>query len=307
MTVITQPGLYTHIDAATYHADKICPTISLNSSVAKLLADLSPAHAWTAHPRLNPYYQPDKSRRLDLGSVAHALLLGKSRDLVEIEHPNYLTKDARALRDDAYEAGKIPVLTDDLSTAQAMADVAMKAIMGHGLLAWLFPDVFEPHIQSEPVMAWREGEQWCRSMIDRIAVNGITLVMDYKTCTCAEPAAVTRHLYEMGYHFQEAFYTRGLDAVFPESAGRRKFIFCFQEIKPPYAVSFLETDGAGKAMAARKVDYAINLWKECRAKNRWPAYETTTHVAQMPAYLEAKQLAREIEDEARGAALLPAM
>ena len=297
MSVITTPGLYTHIDAATYHADRILPDVSLNNSVAQVLVDLSPAHAWTAHPRLNPHQKPDRSRRLDIGSVAHALLLGKSRDIVEIEFPDYRKKEAQEVRDDAYEMGKIPVLTDDLSTAAAMVDVAMKTIWDHEYLTWLFPDAFDPQITSEAVIAWQEGDQWCRSMIDRIAVNGRTLIMDYKTCTCAEPAVVTRHLYDMGYHFQEAFYTRGLDAIFPDSQGRRKFLFLFQEIKPPFACSVLEVDGAGKAMAARKVEQAITKWQWCRNNNLWPSYAAMTHSAQMPGYMEQKQLARELEAE----------
>jgi len=307
MTVITAPGLYTHVDAATYHADRLCPDVSLNNSVAQVLVDLSPAHAWAAHPRLNPNQKPEKSRRLDLGSVAHALLLGKSRDIVEIEFGDYRKKEAQELRDDAIERGKLPVLSDDLSVALNMADIARKAIAEHEYLTWLFPDVFTPDVHSEAIIAWREGDEWCRSMIDRIAVNGRTLVMDYKTCTCAEPEVATRHLYDMGYHFQEAFYTRGLDAVFPESAGRRKFLFLFQEIKPPFACSVLEVDGAGKAMAARKVDCAIARWQSCRRNDHWPSYSTMTHIASMPGFMEHKQLQREMEDEARGAALLPAM
>src|SRR5215831_5713580 len=45
------PGVYA-MPAAQYHADP-CPTPSLSASIIKLICLDSPAHAWTAHPKLN--------------------------------------------------------------------------------------------------------------------------------------------------------------------------------------------------------------------------------------------------------------
>ena len=50
-------AIHTDISAEAYHADP-APEPSLSSSVAKILVNLSPAHARIAHPRLNPDYRP---------------------------------------------------------------------------------------------------------------------------------------------------------------------------------------------------------------------------------------------------------
>src|SRR3990167_5120693 len=49
------------------------PEPSLGPGIAKLLVTRSPAHAWAAHPRLNPEYREKESSAFDLGSAAHAM------------------------------------------------------------------------------------------------------------------------------------------------------------------------------------------------------------------------------------------
>ena len=77
MTGLCVPlGIHHDITAADYHSD-CCDEPSLSSSIAGLLIDQTPKHAWTAHPRLNPNFKPESSPAMNLGSVAHELLLGK--------------------------------------------------------------------------------------------------------------------------------------------------------------------------------------------------------------------------------------
>src|SRR5262245_50563917 len=73
MTMIDGPGIY-DIPLAEYLADP-CPAPSLSASIAHILLSQSPRHAWEAHPRLNPHYEPEEAEAFDLGTAAHAYLL----------------------------------------------------------------------------------------------------------------------------------------------------------------------------------------------------------------------------------------
>lgn len=275
------------IAAEIYHADP-APTPSLSNSIAQILIEQSPLHAWQAHPRLNPNVEDEASRRMDLGSVAHALLLGEGKGLEIIDAPDYRTKVAQQARDAARAAGKLPVLACDHEDAVKMVAVARRAIAAEPTVAGLF----EPKRgESELAALWQDGRTWCRALLDR---TNMAVTLDYKTCPNAAPAAVARHLYANGYHVQDAWYRRGLDALDPVGRGRRKFIFLFQEIAAPFACSFAELDGTGRAMGERLVERALTIWTRCLDHDHWPAYPGGIHRAEMPGWMETSILSEEI-------------
>lgn len=291
--LITEPGLYDNIAAADYHADP-APSPSLSNSIAQILLDQSPHHAWTAHPRLNNRHPgEDSSKRLDLGSVAHALLLGKGRGIAIIDADSYRTKDAQKQRDEARAAGKTPILAADYDRASAMMMIARDEIAACKEIGRAF---FSPAARFEPVILWREGECWARAMLD---FTDAALVLDYKSVTNASPDYVTRHLYQQGYHIQRGWYLRALDAIDPGGRGRRRFVFLFQEIEPPHACTFMELDGAGAAMGERSCEQAVALWQECMSTDRWPSYPRGIHRAEMPGWMESSILAREVAADER--------
>ena len=69
-------GIHYSMRAAAYHADP-CERPSLSSSIAKILLEKTPRHAWTAHPRLNPDFAAKDESKFDLGTAVHELMLGK--------------------------------------------------------------------------------------------------------------------------------------------------------------------------------------------------------------------------------------
>src|SRR3979411_2799004 len=80
-------GLHFDVQAADYHADP-CERPSLSSSIAKILIEKTPRHAWTAHPWLNPNFVPKQDSKFDLGSAVHELMLGKGVGYTVIEATN---------------------------------------------------------------------------------------------------------------------------------------------------------------------------------------------------------------------------
>lgn len=271
--MILAPGLH-KMDAAAYHADP-APEPSLSSSIAHQLVARSSLHAWHAHPRLNPAYVPENNAIMDAGTVAHAILLeGGTSRIVVVQADDWRKKEAKDARDQAWANGGIPVLVGKLAAINAMIEAA-KRFIAQSELAGIF-DAGEPEL----TMLWQEGPAWCRARPDWLTTDR-RIMLDYKsTATNAEPNGFIRQMLLMGYDMQAAFYLRGAEAL----KLRPDFIFLVQENEPPYACSLVGVSPAMLDLAARKVDYALTLWKNCRATGKWNGYPSRVCYAEPPEY-----------------------
>lgn len=284
---ITEPGIYT-LPADVYHADP-CPEASLSGSVAIPLVHRSPRHAWHAHPRLNPNHQREESSRLDLGSVAHKLVLDAGADVMVIDAADWRTKAAQEARDAAREAGKLPVLAAKFAEANAMAEVAH---------AFLRDSIgFAPNRgAAEQTLIWQEGSTWCRGMVDWLD-DKLDLVIDYKTtASSARPEDAERSLFDLNYHLKAAFYERGLNVLDPGGVGRRQFLFLFQEIEAPFECSLITLSEGAMTIGRKQATYAIRRWQECMRTNSWPGYGHDRFSASPPPWIEKRWLDREMSD-----------
>ena len=120
----TKPSLVEGMDFPAYLADP-CDIPSLQSSTVKALLETAPAAVWERTKRLNPAAEDVHKRTFDLGTAAHAELIGAGETVVVIEHDSYRKTEAKAARDAAYEAGQTPILEADAPRVQAMAEAAM--------------------------------------------------------------------------------------------------------------------------------------------------------------------------------------
>lgn len=285
------PGIH-NLTTEEYHGDP-CPAPSLSSSIAKIMLEQSPRHAWHAHPRLNPQFEPKQSGKMDAGTVAHELLLGAGRGITVIDAPDWRTKDAKAQRDDARKAGKTPILSGDLRDAEKMVAAARVQIDAAGIA-----DEFATAAE-EVALFWQdEGGVWCRGLIDKLfRADRRAVVFDYKTTErSAAPQGLGALIASMGYDLQAGFYARGLGALFPELIGRITFRWIVQEVDPPYGLSIVELDGAGQVMGAKKAAVAVALWRRCLVTGEWPLYPAGVVRADYPSWAETRWLTRETED-----------
>jgi PDDEXK-like domain of unknown function (DUF3799) len=296
---IERPGIYHGMSAADYFADP-CPQPSLTQSIAKLLIDRSPLHAWHAHPRLGgagEREREDYTAALAIGNAAHKLLLGRGKDVVIIEADSFRTKEAQAARDAVAARGKVPILAKHHHRAAAMVQVAKEQ------LAQLVVGAIDGG-DSEVVLAWQEDGLWFRSMLDWFTIPaGRTRVVDYKTSgmSCA-PHAIGRMLADAGWDVQAAMHERGLDALDPDGAGRRQHLFIAQENEEPYALTVCELGKSVRTMGHKKLEFATAIWRHCLANNDWPGYPSEIVRPELPGWAEQQWLDREI-----GAAALARM
>lgn len=282
---IDQPGIYT-MSAADYHAIET-PTPVLSASIARRLLGASPLHAWYDHHALNPAGVREQKEEFDLGTAAHAYLLeGDASNFAIIDAKDWRTKKAQEERDEARSYGKTPLLTDQWKRLQAMTSAVSERLSAFSPI---------PFIDGRPeqTLVWREGDTWAKARLDWVAPD-YSIVDDLKSTESANPDTWTRLLFAFSYDVQAAWYLRGIKALTGVEAEFR-FIVC--ETRPPYAVSVIGLAPNALALAEKKIRRALDLWRECVTTGDWPGYPNRTCYAELPAYLEAQWLERELRDD----------
>jgi len=296
MTVITKPGIYCGVDVAAYHAD-FCPAPSLTQSIAKLLIDRSPAHAKAAHPKLTPPAPDDEPeayvKAKAIGDAAHALMIGRGKMLAVGQFDSWRTKEAQAFKERALLSGSTPVLAAHFTEAIEIVQAARAQLDAHEE-----HDCFTGGA-GEVALVWQEGGLWFRCLVDWLHDDLLT-VDDFKTTgmSVAEHVLGTRAV-DGGWDVQAAMTERGLDALDPDNAGRRRFRFVAQEQEPPYALNVVVMSEHWLTMGRKKLNYAIDQWSRCMASGTWPAYAPFAVTPEYPGFKESQWLNREIAQAAR--------
>lgn len=270
MTRIAKPGVY-DIPAEEYHADPV-ETPSLSASIARVLLDRSPLHAWTRHPRLNPDFEEERKDIFDLGSAAHNMVLRQNywREEIEVvDAADWRTKAAREARDTARAAGRYPLLTDQYERLDKM----VRVLEQHPQASRAFTDG-EP----ERSLVWQDEETgvWCRARPDWKPADPATPWPDYKTTGDAKPETWDRRfLLDHGGLLRAAFYQEGIRQV----CGVENATLCYvvQEIDAPYPITVrvFPNGGAEHVIARAMVRKAVHTWAECLRTGAWPTYDLT--------------------------------
>lgn len=279
LPAVSAPGIYALSEDA-YHADP-CPAPAFSSSIAKILLDSTPLHAWTAHPKLNPNWESKAEAKFDQGSACHALLLEGINKIKIIEAENWRTKAAQTARDEARRGGLIPMLEHESKEVIAMCSAKKSAIDDNkDLIGVGFPGGG----LAEHSIIWNDEEfgLWCKGKPDWLS-NQHDLMLDLKTTgKSANPIAWAKAMLAIGADIQAALYIRGLKAVDPSA--NPKFVFMVQESDPPYASSFIGMNPAFVSLGMDKVEIAMRIWAECLRKNEWPAYANRIYYPDPPAW-----------------------
>lgn len=292
---IEKPGIYHDFPIAVYHADP-CPKPSLTQSIAKVLIEQSPLHAWHEHPRLGKSADDEEGEKYvsaqAIGNAAHQMMIGRGRDIAVGDFDSWRTKEAQTFRDANAAAGKIPILEKHFARARAMVGAAIERLDGAAFHS-------EAPGKGEVVLAWEEGGLWFRTMIDWLN-DDLRIAWDLKTSamSCA-PHAIPSLMLSGGWDIQAAMHERALDALDPAGRGRRKFRFVAQENYPPYAVTICELSEAVLTMGRKKLAYAVQLWSACLRADVWPSYPPEVCSPEYPGWAENKWLERETHEAAR--------
>lgn len=287
---IDKPGIYPGVSSADYFSDP-CPTPSLTQSLVKILIERSPEHAWTAHPRLNPQFEYDDDTKFDIGNVAHRLILGRGKEIEVVQFPDWRTRASQELRKAAADRGCIAVLQHQFEQAADMATEARRRLDRHE-----DKDAFTAGLP-EVMIAWEENGIWFRSLIDWLHADYRT-VDDYKSSGMSmAPHVIGIRAEAAGWHIQAAFIERGLDALDPAGAGRRRYRFIGQETDKPHALTVMHMNEYWMTMGRKKVEAGMSLWRAAIENNYWRNYGVRAVIPEYPGFKEKQWLDREENGE----------
>lgn len=280
------PGIH-DISADAYHADP-CRGPSLSSTLARLMLNRSPRHAWTAHPRLNPDYESKDSKTFDIGRAAHRAVLGKGGDFVA--YPEHLlasngaasTKAAKEWAEEMRARGMTPVKSDEFDAVNDMAAEIMARLA--------FMDLTFPPARSELTAIAEIDGVMCRAMIDHAPDDPRQPLWDIKTTMDASPQAVTRSIMAYGYDIQAAHYTDVWRAATGED---RQFRFVFVEKEAPHECCVVQLGGDSMVMARKRTARARAMWRHCLTTGQWPGYPAEIVQIELPEFYQARWLERE--------------
>lgn len=275
---ITEPGVYT-MTPAEYHADPVAGGSLSSSGARRLLPPSCPAKfQWERE-----HGQPPK-RQFDIGHAAHQVVLGDDgAEIVVIDAGDYKTKAARTERDEAYEAGSVPLLSAEWVQVQAMA----ASIAAHPVASKLFS-----RGRPEVTLIWRDGPTgiWRRARFDWLpdAGPGRLIIPDLKTCASAEPDALSKAVNQHGYHQQSAWYRDGAIAL-GLGGEDTAFVFVCVEKTPPYVVTVIELDHTAMRIGAMRNRRALQVYERCTKTGHWPPYSEDIEQVSLTVWAEIQE------------------
>lgn len=281
------PGIY-DLPAEVYHADQMCAVPTLSSTLARLLINRSPRHAWFASPRLNPDHEPVEKKTFDIGRAAHRVVLGKGGDMVA--YPEHLlakngaasTTAAKEWAEDIRARGMTPLKFADYDAVNDMAGEVMAR------LAWM-EATFPPARSELTAIAEIDGVM-CRCMVDHAAEDPRQPLWDLKTTTDASPGAVERAIMTYGYDIQAAHYLEVWKAATGED---RSFQFVFVEKDAPHECCVVRLAPDALVMARKRTARAREIWRQCLTSGEWPGYPADIILLDLPEWYQARWLERE--------------
>jgi hypothetical protein len=276
-TGIDTPGVYT-MTADEYHADPVAGGSLSSTGARRLLPPSCPAKfRWEQDHGAPP------KRHFDLGHAAHQLVLGDAgAEIVVIDADSYRTKAAQADRDDAYEAGAIPLLPAEHDQVKAMA----ASVLAHPIASRLFnPQRGRPEV----ALIWRDHSTgiWRRARFDWLpdAGPGRLIIPDLKTCASADPDALSKAVAQHGYHQQSAWYRDGAIAL-GLGGEDTAFVFVCVEKTPPYVVTVIELDHVAMRIGAARNRRALSIYEHCSTTGHWPPYSEDIEQISLPVWAE---------------------
>lgn len=252
-------GVYDVLPEPDYHAD---PTSVSASGMKDMLR--SPAHF--LHSRTHP----KTSAAMDLGIVAHAMVLGVGAQYVAVEG-NRNRNDVKAAIAEAEAEGKVVLKPEQLAAAERMAD----AVLTHRKASLLLGSPG----RSEVSMFWRDPafDVIRRCRWDRLADSGVGV--DLKTTNNADPALLPKHVVDWRYDLSAAWYLAVAAGCEVEIAA---YALVFVESTEPHPVVVAELDDSFLARGRALATKALSTYRWCLDTGEWPAYADDTFITLRP-------------------------
>jgi hypothetical protein len=181
--------------------------LALSASGCWALADINegcPLKFWLGSP-WNPNREPINTTQFDIGKAAHFAVLEPEQVAERVVlhgYDKYNTNEAKALRDAAHAAGKIPLKPAEWAIVEGIRHAINTDPLAHA--------AFVGEGRSEVTAVWqdRDYDVRCKARADRV-LDGGRILVDLKTASSAHPIGFGRAVLEHGYFARAAWYLDG--------------------------------------------------------------------------------------------------
>jgi hypothetical protein len=223
---------------------------------------------------------------MDHGSLIHKLLLDSGPRVVVVNAKAWNTNAAKEERQNAWDAGMLPVLAEKHEEAQDVASTLRKRIADLGISF---------HGRSEVSFTWtEEGIEpkpvLCRSRVDHLIVKPrFGQIIEIKTGQ-ANPKDFGKKSCTLGYEIQRVAHTSGVEHAIPDLLGRVRHVTLLCELEEPYCVTPIEATGEMLELGHARWNRALALWSRCLTVNNWPGYATGVYRVAPPHWFFREEM-----------------
>lgn len=284
---ITQNSLINGMPEDVYHSDPtpilegFTQSASFSSSMASCLLSDSEEEAMLSSKRLNPKYVEKKSDVMDLGTMAHEIILQGSLDNIVIcsEFDSWRTNDSKARKAEIEAQGKIALNSNTKSIVDDVHEMKIqlhKRLNGHRD----YPGLMMKGRGEVSAFAY-DGEIWNRARFDWLDDNYPDIIVDYKTTALTFKKWIA-DFWREGKYIQSPHYRKVFDII----TGRKsKFIFVVQRTIEPYDVMvFCPDDSYGDEYHGR-YEFARKKFINCLKTGVWRGQPPYTVHGCPPPYI----------------------
>lgn len=220
------------------------------------------------------------TRQMDVGSIAHAILLGGDYVVYPGSAKGNMSRQGNEWKDfAAAHAGELVVTHAEVDEAQAIVaavranPVAMRHLEG---------------ARTEVPLSWEmHGMPCATGGVDWIGPHSWG---DLKTCRCSEPEAFARDATRMLYYAQLAFYSEGLhisglgyDADGPGGYQVPRIIAV--ESDAPHNVTVFRVPERVLERGRQSIALWFGILKGCIDSGQWPGYVAEEVTFELPSWM----------------------
>jgi hypothetical protein len=258
-------------------------TDAASSTVIRKLLSHSPAHAKVLMDDKGVESQAFKDGKLIHTLVLEPHLLNEKYFIAQKDGIDYKTKEGKLFKQEAEEAGLIPVKREVYMEFSALAE----AIMSHAN-AKLMPQLGKP----EASLFWTDADTGvnCKSRPDWLWEDQ-GILFDLKTTEDARDKGFQASIASYGYHLQAAMALDGYQAVFGKPA--EAYIWVVVEKKAPYGVNTFrctpELARHGRKASLDGYKKGLVIYNECKKTGIWNGYSEEIKDMLPPYWMTKKE------------------
>jgi hypothetical protein len=257
-------GFFPNMPEAEYHAVK-----AFSYSGSKEFAK-SPAHFKAYGAR---EWEPDADR--EKFKAVHLLCLEPDTQSRIVVKDGTWAGKVKAEVQELQKQGFIVLKQKALEEAKNIAETVRSHSLAGLILSQSLPEVS---------LFWDEDGVYCKARIDILSITAHGIVLgDLKNFgSLASEHLIGYQIAQNRYHWQMAFYGRGIEKVFGAPPIKRYWVFV--EEKAPHGIKIRNCNDAASEAGWLAISQMLPRYQECLEDEVWPSYKEDEEDADLPDF-----------------------